>query len=260
MEWFYELGGREAGPISEQELERLVAEGDITNQTLVWRQGMPNWKTYGEVSARAGQLDMTAPFEPNQAVAMSDFKACCECGRSLPEEDLMKHRELFVCAACKPVFLQRLREGTRLPTDMFYAGFWIRFAAKLIDSVILAVANGIVNATLAILLTGMRTVSEEAIGAFLVLMGFQWVLNLGVQIGYATWFGGRFGATPGKMAVGLKIVTANGEDIDYKLALWRVLAEFLSGLTLGIGYIIAAFDDEKRTLHDRIVHTRVIQK
>jgi hypothetical protein len=33
----------------------------------------------------------------------------------------------------------------------------------------------------------------------------------------------------------------------------------LSSLTLAIGYIMAAFDDEKRSLHDRICDTRVIR-
>ena len=37
-------------------------------------------------------------------------------------------------------------------------------------------------------------------------------------------------------------------------------AEMLSGMILGIGYLMAAFDDEKRALHDRICDTRVVRR
>jgi uncharacterized RDD family membrane protein YckC len=42
--------------------------------------------------------------------------------------------------------------------------------------------------------------------------------------------------------------------------LGRHFAEMLSGILLGIGYLMIAFDDEKRALHDRICDTRVIKK
>ena len=71
---------------------------------------------------------------------------------------------------------------------------------------------------------------------------------------------GRFGATPGKMACGLKVVMADGGKVTYLRALGRAFSEILSGIILYIGYIMAGFDDEKRALHDRICDTRVIKK
>ena len=71
---------------------------------------------------------------------------------------------------------------------------------------------------------------------------------------------GKHGATPGKMACGLKVVSPDGGPVSYGKACGRFFAEMLSGLTLGIGYIMVAFDDEKRALHDRICNTRVIRK
>jgi uncharacterized RDD family membrane protein YckC len=61
------------------------------------------------------------------------------------------------------------------------------------------------------------------------------------------------------MACGLKVVRPDGEKISYARACGRFFAEFVSSLTLAIGYIIAAFDGEKRSLHDRICDTRVIK-
>jgi uncharacterized RDD family membrane protein YckC len=77
---------------------------------------------------------------------------------------------------------------------------------------------------------------------------------------YTTWLLGKYGATVGKMACKIRVVTADGSPIRYMRALGRFFAEWLSGMILLIGYIMAAFDSEKRTLHDRICNTRVIRK
>ena len=70
---------------------------------------------------------------------------------------------------------------------------------------------------------------------------------------------GRHGATPGKMAWGLKVIRADGGTVSYGRAFGRFWAQLLSGLLLGIGFIMVAFDDEKRALHDHICDTRVIR-
>jgi uncharacterized RDD family membrane protein YckC len=63
------------------------------------------------------------------------------------------------------------------------------------------------------------------------------------------------------MACGIKVVTPEGEKITYLRAFGRYFAKTLLGIaTLYIGYIIAAFDSEKRSLHDRICNTRVVYK
>jgi uncharacterized RDD family membrane protein YckC len=68
-----------------------------------------------------------------------------------------------------------------------------------------------------------------------------------------------YGATPGKMALGLKIVRPDGGPISAGRAVGRYFAEILSALTLMIGYMMAGWDSEKRALHDRIADTRVIK-
>jgi uncharacterized RDD family membrane protein YckC len=89
---------------------------------------------------------------------------------------------------------------------------------------------------------------------------FVQLMNIVVPAIYATFFLGRYGATLGKMACGLKVVRPDGDPIGYPRALGRYFAEILSGMILGIGYLMAAFDSEKRSLHDRICSTRVVRK
>jgi uncharacterized RDD family membrane protein YckC len=62
----------------------------------------------------------------------------------------------------------------------------------------------------------------------------------------------------GKRICNVAVVTAEGKPISYGISVARYFSKILSAITLLIGYIIAAFDEEKRSLHDRICNTRVI--
>ena len=86
-------------------------------------------------------------------------------------------------------------------------------------------------------------------------------MALAAQMIYSVYFTSQKGATPGKMAAGLKVITASGERVGVGRALARFLSKtFLSGyLTLGVGLTIAAFDRECRALEDRVCRTRVVR-
>jgi len=91
---------------------------------------------------------------------------------------------------------------------------------------------------------------------------FQVVSNVvGVLLGvlYGWFFLAKYSATPGKMAMGLKVVRPDGSQLSTGRIIGRHFAEWLSALILLIGYIMAASDKERRALHDRICDTRVIK-
>jgi uncharacterized RDD family membrane protein YckC len=178
---------------------------------------------------------------------MMEMIRCSECGMEFSDDEIIKIGEAAVCARCKPLFVQRLREGLTLAGDMVYGGFWIRFGAKIIDGIILSAAG------FAIGLLGSLLAPHPVVGII------HNTLYFALSVAYVTYFLGRYSATPGKMACGLKVVRPDGEKVTYARALGRALAEFVSSIILGIGYIMAAFDREKRALHDRICDTRVIR-
>ena len=89
---------------------------------------------------------------------------------------------------------------------------------------------------------------------------FTQIISIIIHISYYVYFNGKYGATLGKMAIGARIVNSDGTPISYAKAFGRFFAEILSGLILGIGYIMAAFDDKKRALHDQICNTLVVNK
>jgi uncharacterized RDD family membrane protein YckC len=141
-----------------------------------------------------------------------------------------------------------------------YGGFWIRFLARLIDGTILGIAGLILRLPLMIMLgigmgQGNPATMMPALGA---VTGVLLLVNLAVGMAYEVYFVSTRGATPGKLALGLKIVRADGSPVLPGLALGRYLAHWVSGITLLIGYIMAGFDSQKRALHDRICGTRVI--
>ncbi len=97
---------------------------------------------------------------------------------------------------------------------------------------------------------------EELLKAQYVAMG----VNLLIALVYEVFFIGKFGATPGKMVLKLKVVRADGQPVSYLRAFGRHWATGLSAIIMGIGYLMAGFDREQhRSLHDRICDTRVVR-
>jgi len=62
------------------------------------------------------------------------------------------------------------------------------------------------------------------------------------------------------MATSLRVVNPDGSAVSYSKALGRWAAQIVSGLACCIGYLMIAWDPEKRGLHDRMCNTRVIRK
>ena len=135
MAWHYVDSGRSIGPIDQAELERLVRGGSITADTLVWHAGLADWQPYHTAATAATEA---APLGVPAADAV-----CCECGGTFSQNDMIRYADSWVCAACKPVFVQKLKEGAPLPGTMVYGGFWIRFLAKIVDGIILNAVSSV---------------------------------------------------------------------------------------------------------------------
>ena len=69
----------------------------------------------------------------------------------------------------------------------------------------------------------------------------------------------RWQATIGKRVMGLEVTDAEGNRLSFLHALLRALAKIISGIPLGIGFLIAAFTPRKQALHDIIVKTLVVR-
>ncbi len=252
MNLYYADGDQQVGPIGKAELQSLVKAKKVNAKTLVWQDGMEDWQELG-IFVRSRRNQSTPE---DQAVIPAQRSVCSECGRAYAEEEMIRFNDAWICAGCKPAFIQKVKEGVSVAGAMNYAGFWIRFGAIAIDGFIMWIFTMILFIPLGII---MPTSNDNPFVA-LSFMPLILLLQYAIPAVYDTWFVGKYGATPGKMACKLKIVVADGGRVSYSRALGRHFAKWLSSIILGIGFIMAVFDDERRTLHDRICETRVVRK
>jgi hypothetical protein len=126
MSWYYASGGQQKGPVDDAQFEAMVSAGQIRATDLVWKEGMANWQPLSSVRPGAGDIpSMAAPpvmGESTGGVGMgagatgpeaTDASVrCVECGGLFSRDNAIQYGTTWVCAACKPVFIQKLKEGT----------------------------------------------------------------------------------------------------------------------------------------------------
>ncbi len=289
MDWYYKNGDIRIGPVSDEQMRALALQGTITPKTLVWNELVAKWQPYSETAGshaspsapvqpheRKEDMQHEAPIDANMDLDWdrTDHDAgpsdteynpppptesyCSQCFNKFPVEELIQYGDAKICAVCKPLFFQKLKEGAKIAGTLHYAGFWVRFVAKFIDHTIVGVIGMLFYAAAMF----MFFLDDKMLMSPLrmVVLMLVYVLQISFNIAYTTLFVGKYGATPGKMALNLTVVNPDGSKVSYTKAFGRFFAEIISGIILAIGYIMAAFDSEKRALHDRICSTRVIRK
>ena len=152
---------------------------------------------------------------------------------------------------------------------MTYAGFWKRFAAILIDGVILWVVDlfllvpflGMLG--LGIFTSAMND-SEPSPGMIMSIigayMGSLVLICIAGWLYFAIMESSVKQATLGKMALGIIVTDMNGQRISFGRATGRYFGKFLSALILYVGYIMAGFTEKKQALHDIIASCLVVNK
>ena len=155
-----------------------------------------------------------------------------------------------------------------------YAGFWKRFAARLIDGLVLYVAIAIIQQILTSFLISPQTMEQlEAMKQHtaaldpqvfmsIVPLGILWlVLSLVLPWFYfALMESSSKQATLGKMAIGIKVIGLDGHRLSFARALGRTLGKYISGLLLCIGYFMAGTTRRKQALHDKMAKAYVVDK
>lgn len=133
-----------------------------------------------------------------------------------------------------------------------YASFGRRLAAHLIDSLILTVALVAVSIPL-----GVAAVLQGASPGLGSLIGS--LLGTFLPVAYCVGYWSRKGATPGKTALGIRVVDSADATPSGTQSVVRYLGYILSSLPLCLGYAWMLWDREKRCWHDILSGTRVIR-
>ena len=137
------------------------------------------------------------------------------------------------------------------------AGFGIRLAAYLLDALILGLVTTVILVPVGLL---AAMLAQRNQGAVIALSVAGWLLVIAVSLAYILIPWARSGATLGKKILSLKIVREDGvEPLGYGKAALRLLGYMISGMTLYIGFIMVAFTEGNKGLHDMIAGTRVLR-
>jgi len=138
--------------------------------------------------------------------------------------------------------------------DLEYVGFWRRFAASVIDSVLLM----LIVFPLALRIYGMDYFLDPRVlkgsADFLISWVMPAVLCIWLWVAWS-------GQTPGKRVMGARIVDAEtGGPVSTKQAIIRYLGYYVSMLGLFIGFFWVGFDPKKQGWHDHMAGTVVVRK
>ena len=132
------------------------------------------------------------------------------------------------------------------------AGFWIRFVAALIDSLVFVAVEFVLGVVAGLVWGGEiaeTKVFKATVTAFMLVFGSVYYVALH----------SAFGQTFGKMAMKIRVVRLDGGGISVGTAILRYIGYFVSGLIFVVGYLMAGLRDDKRALHDLLAGTRVIR-
>lgn len=254
--WYYGENQQTKGPVSRDELMALLANGTIPATTLLWRAGLSQWivaaefpelfdspEAVPELVTSEHSINISEQETPALEVLSSEPSGASERPRSLS----------LSCAE---------------PTCV-YAGFWLRFCAKMFDELIYM----LILLPLSLLFAGLLAFLNESLSVYgspenfghsvMVLLytgGASFSGGLLLKFLYSGFFLSSYGATPGKMALGMQVLRSDGSRVSFLRGGCRYLAELLSASLCFLGYLMVLFDEQKRTLHDHLCDTRVLRK
>jgi uncharacterized RDD family membrane protein YckC len=199
-------------------------------------------------------------------VAISVLMALAQNRTLHPDDPVWRQADSAAVAARQvpalaPFYSATLGYAPRTASDR-YAGFWRRFGAWIIDTILVVIA------TIAVVIGGAFVVgammaSNNARGQDIFDVG-RLVGNLGGIIVpwlyFACYESSSRRATPGKTALGLEVITENGEQLSFGRATGRHFGKYVSGLILCFGYFMAGWTQRKQALHDLMAGCLVVNK
>lgn len=169
---------------------------------------------------------------------------CRHCGKEIDEK-------VEFCPFCQTKVSLKIQKKSDAP-QFTYAGFWNRFVAYIIDSVILII--------LYLVLSFPFILGIEYLGGIGDAFAILWILLalVGWLLYYAIQESSEYQATLGKRALNIKVCNEEGDRISFGRALVRGLVKFITGFVFNPLFILIGLTAKKQGIHDFIVNTFVI--
>src|SRR5581483_6489841 len=226
-DWYYAQQGQQKGPVSFDQLGQLARGGQLSPSDLIWREGMPNWQP---ASQMAGLFD-AATQAPTYAVA----PAAATVNYASPAPAYARPG----AGAAAPIGYYAQQPGA-----VEYAGFWMRFAAFIIDWIIMVVGGAIVGGCIGGIAGASGTLPGKP-GWDVVAAVIRIASTAMGWIYYAAMESSSKQGTLGKIALGIQVTDLNGQRIGFGRATGRYFGMIVSALILCIGFMMAGFTPRK---------------
>ncbi|TCV92431.1 putative RDD family membrane protein YckC [Luteibacter rhizovicinus] len=221
--------GERLGPYTEDEVRAWLRDRTYRPDELGWYEGMTEWRPLGELfpDARPEPGPATAPPSPPPFLGITDV------------------------------------------AEPLYAGFWLRFAAWVIDYLILLVPFTVIALSMGLAGAAshfMDVVGSDRVNAMSGYVAALRPISLATTIAgfiyYAAFECSKWQATPGKLAVGLRVTDMQGERLSFGRSIGRNavrLVNVVIWLIPMICYLVAAWTERKQGVHDMLAGTLVLQ-
>jgi hypothetical protein len=168
MNLYYADGGKKVGPIDKAQLESLIKAKKINSRTLVWEPGMAHWEELGRFVRRRARSGASSA---SQKAPKDRRQVCAECGQTFSASDMIHLKDSWVCAGCKPTFLQKIKEG--IPT---YASYDSDKWGSLEKGI-----NGQYDISISQILEEAWRLTKGSKGVIIGSTFLVWLISIGVQ-------------------------------------------------------------------------------
>jgi len=244
--WFYEKDKIAGGPVSEEELWELLKQGEITKDSLVWKEPMEKWLPFSQVpELRIPPRPKPPPLSEPEEVPVSEDPSF-QPPEAPETEETYEHVEKVVFKS--PDYDSG--EATTIDSEteeVSQVRPWVRFLARMTDYYIFSLLVSLLISLLfpdfmeqmSHMLTRQTSLQDsETTGLqsvlFLliirVVVTFLWVFIEAYTIS-------KYGTTFGKNLLGTRVLDQNGELLPYDRALKRSYGVWLKGMGAGFALI-----------------------
>ncbi len=194
----------------------------------------------------------------NHPAVATGLVRCRRCGQAFCRSCVVALRGQYYCARCKQEQLRDIQSGTEAGV-LELASIGSRFVALLVDSTVLLAVVFALTLVSVVAIGAMPNpeTNEAAWSGFALLLV---VAMIGFDIVYEGAMVSSRGQTLGKMALGIKVVTPEGRDVDGGQAWGRaVVKQILFNFCAPIDWLPALFTKDKTAMHDIALKTRVVR-
>jgi uncharacterized RDD family membrane protein YckC len=252
-DWYVELKGQPHGPLSLDRIRELVQNGTIYRSTSLWQHPMLDWQPLHAIPELSGQVPPPLPSHPSLARRSIDRTAGTDASRRPPPvarpasgisagtagagaaEALETAEEMEEAPEERPMF-QVLEREEDVPADDLATHTWRRFFARFTDYSIFGVVMGYVVAA------ALVAMSPEAYAWLFESASSEWALGMlviGLFVPVEAWILSRWGATPGKWLLSLRVEQKAGGGLTRSQARSRAGGVWVQGMAFGVPIITA---------------------